>query len=123
MEQKFKNQSNGIFSGLKGSLDTVAPEILLQKTKTYENTVDIFGLGIILYQISHNLKHPYVEDTKSYIQYGNVYNNNYEKDDFKIEFDKSIKNKDFIDLITKIIKLNPKNRLKWDEYFDHPFFK
>ena len=57
------------------------------------------------------------------IQYGNVYTNKYEKDDFKIEFDKSIKNKDFIDLITKMIKLNPKNRLKWDEYFSHPFFK
>ena len=51
---KLKNQSNGIFSGLKGSLDTVAPEILLQKIQTYENTVDIFSLGIILYQISHN---------------------------------------------------------------------
>ena len=77
-------------------------------------------MGIILYQISHNLKHPFGEN---YIQRGNAYNNNYEKDDFKIEFDKSIKNKDFIDLITKMIKLNPKNRLKWDEYFRHPFFK
>ena len=77
-------------------------------------------MGIILYQISHNLKHPFGETS---IQYGNVYTNKYEKDDFKIDFDKSIKNKDFIDLITKMIKLNPKNRLKWDEYFRHPFFK
>ena len=109
-----------IFSGIKGSDDTIAPEIILEKTKTYENTADIFSLGIILYQISHNLKHPFAEN---HIHCVNIYNNNYEKDDFKIEFDKSIKNKDFIDLITKMIKLNPKNRLKWDEYFDHPFFK
>ena len=116
----FKNQSNELFSGLKGSFDTVAPEILLLKTKTYENTLDIFSLGIILYQISHNLIHPF---GNNFMQIGSVYNTNYEKDNFMIEFDKSIKNKDFIDLITKMIKLNPKNRLKWEEYFEHPFFK
>ena len=117
---KFKNQSNGLFSGLKGTPVTMAPEIILKKTETYENTVDIFSLGIILYQLSHNLKLPF---GNIYLQYGNVYIENYEKDNLTIEFDKSIKSKEFKDLVTKMIKLNPKNRLKWDEYFEHPFFK
>jgi serine/threonine protein kinase len=116
---KFKNQSNGLYSGLKGTIDTVAPEMLLEKTKKYENSVDIFSLGIILYQLSHNLKHPFGEN---YLQCGNAYINHYEKDNYIVEFDKSIKNKYFIDLVTKMIKLNPENRLKWDDYLRHPFF-
>ena len=116
---KFKLESNGIFSGLKGTIDTVAPEILLQKTKKYESSVDIFSLGIILYQLSHNLKHPF---GLNYIQSLINYTNNYDKDNLNIEFDKSIKNNDFKDLIKKMIKLNPKNRLNWEEYFNHPFF-
>ena len=41
-----------------------------------------------------------------------------------IEFDSSIKNNlDFKDLIIKMLKLNPKNRLTWEEYFEHNFFK
>ena len=45
------------------------------KTKTYENTVDIFSLGIILYQISHNLIHPF---GNNFMHIGSVYNTNYE---------------------------------------------
>ena len=117
---KFKAKSNGIFSGLKGTPDTVAPEIVLEKVQKYESTVDIFSLGIILYQLSHNLKHPFGTKYELVII---KYHENYDKDNLNIEFDNSIKNKDFIDLIKKMIKLNPKNRLKWNEYFEHPFFK
>ena len=117
---KFKGKSNGIFSGLKGTPDTVAPEIVLEKTQKYESSVDIFSLGIILYQLSHNLKHPF--GTKYELAIIKYYEN-YDKDNLNIEFDKSINNHDFVDLVQKMIKLNPKNRLKWEEYFDHPFFK
>ena len=91
----------------------------MQKTQKYESSVDIFSLGIILYQLSHNLKHPF---GLNYIQSLINYTNNYDKDNLNIEFDKSIKNNDFKDLIKKMIKLNPKNRLNWEEYFNHPFF-
>ena len=117
---KFKSESNGIFSGLKGTPDTVAPEIILEKKKTYENIIDIFSLGIILYQLSHNLKHPF---GSNYIECLMNYQNNYEKDNIIISFDNSIENDDFKDLIRKMLKLNPENRLKWDEYFEHPFWK
>ena len=58
-----------------------------------------------------------------YFDFIKKYQENYENDNMEIEFDKSIENKDFIDLVKKMIKLNPKNRLKWHEYFSHPFFK
>ena len=115
---KFKSESNGI-SGLKGTPDTVAPEIILEKTRTYEDIIDIFSLGVILYQLSHNLKHPF---GNNYIECVMNYKNNYEKDNMNISFDNSIKNDDFKDLVRNMLKLNPKNRLKWDEYFKHPFF-
>ena len=125
---KFNVISKSSFSGFKGTIDTIAPEIILEKTKKYENSIDIFCLGIILYQISHNLKHPFglCNNTMSALQFFDFikkYKENYENDNIEIEFDKSIENKDFIDLVKKMIKLNPKNRLNWHDYFSHPFFK
>jgi serine/threonine protein kinase len=117
---KFKYRTNGIYSGLKGTIDTIAPEIILEKTKKYKSSVDMFSLGIILYQLSHNLKHPY---GKNLIEFVSKYKDNYDKDNLEIDFDKSIKNNDFKDLVKKMIKLNPKNRLSWENYFKHPFFK
>jgi hypothetical protein len=107
---KFKYRTNGIYSGLKGTIDTIAPEIILEKTKEYKSSVDMFSLGIILYQLSHNLKHPY---GKNLVELVSKYTDNYDKDNLEIDFDKSIKNNDFKDLVKKMIKLNPKNRLSW----------
>ena len=115
----FKYLTNGIYSGLKGTIDNLAPEIILEKTQEYKSSVDMFGLGIILHLLSHNLKHPY---GKNLIEYLQKYIENFENDNLNIDFDKTIKNKDFKDLIKKMIKLNPKNRLSWDDYFVHPFF-
>ena len=116
---KFLNGEKCIFSGMKGTPETVAPEIFLKKTNIYESSVDIFSLGVILYQLSNNLKHPY----KSNI-YENIilYNEYYDKDNYNIIFDNSIKNDDFKDLIKRMLKLNPKNRISWDDYFCHLFF-
>ena len=119
---KVKSLSNS-FSGLKGSLETVAPEILFHKTTKYESTVDIFSLGIILYQMSHNLKHPFDVSKTNYLLLVIKYNNNYDEDDFQISFDSTIHDKNFKDLIEKMLKINPKNRISWKEYFKHPFFR
>ena len=51
------------------------------------------------------------------------YRINYEVDNLNIEFNKNIEDKLFKDLIIKMIKLNPKHRLTWEQYFEHPFFK
>ena len=66
------------------------------------------------------MKHPFGKELFE-IMY--IYKSNYEKDNFKIEFDKSIKDESFKDLITKMIRLNPKNRINWENYFNHHFFK
>ena len=116
---KFSNDYN--FSGIKGTLETIAPEILLKKINKYESIVDIFSLGVILYQLSHNLKHPFKK--YEFEEFVKKYIINYEIDNLYIEFNRDIDNKDFKDLITKMIKLNPKHRLTWAQYFDHPFFK
>ena len=117
---KFNLKSNNSFSGLKGTTETVAPEIILQKNKKYDSINDIFSLGIILYQLSHNLEHPY--DSNIFALY-TKYSTNYEKDDYIIRFYESIKNNDFKELLKEMLKLNPKNRLNWNKYFSHPFFK
>jgi len=115
---KFLNESDSI-SGSKGTPETMAPEIILKKISKIENLVDIFSLGVILYQLSHNLNHPF--DNYDF-QRKTIYCNKYDADNFEIQFDKSIKNEDFKDLVNRMLKINPKNRLTWEQYFNHPFF-
>ena len=117
---KFLNKAN-IFSGYKGTNEYMAPEMLLEKMKEYKNNHDIFSLGIILYQLAHNLNHPFKRKEDQNILF--VYCNLYDNDNYVIEFDKSIKCEEYKDLIERMLKLNPENRLNWDQYFDHPFFK
>jgi len=117
---KFLDKSDSI-TGSKGTLETMAPEIIFNKISKYdkENLVDIFSLGVILYQLSHNLNHPFHNDN---FQRQLIYYNKYDSDNFEIQFDDSIKNEDFKDLVKRMLKLNPKNRLNWNQYFNHPFF-
>jgi len=116
---KFKNNTNGIFSGIKGSEDTIAPEISLERVTSYENIVDVFSLGVILYQLSHNLRHPFGSNfNECYI----IYKAHFDRDDFNVRFDNSIHDENFKDLLRKMLKLNPSNRITWDNYFNHPFF-
>jgi len=115
---KYLDISDSI-TGLKGAPEAIAPEILLKKISYNENLVDIFSLGVILYQLSHNLNHPFDNDD---FQRKTIYYNKYDADNFEIKFDNSIKNEHFKNLVKGMLKLNPKNRLNWKEYFEHPFF-
>jgi len=109
------------FTGLIGTKDYIAPEIQLKIVEDYKSSVDIFSLGIILYQLSHKLKHPFkiIENDSIVFKYMNYY----KEDNYPIEFDESIKDDRFKDLIIRILKLKPENRLTWEEYFNHEFFK
>jgi len=109
----------------KGTFETIAPEIILAQDKEYDSKIDIFSLGIILYQISHPHKiennelifqHPFNNNINCYVNY-------FEKDNFNISFDKKITNVNFKNLVTRMLKLNPKNRISWEDYFNHDFFK
>ena len=117
---KFKNKTNSIFSGIKGSEDTIAPEITLDRVTKYESVVDIFSLGIIFYQLTHNLRHPFGSNSNMCYNY---YVLHFDKDDSIIEFDESIKDENFKDLLSKMLKINPNNRISWENYFNHAFFQ
>ena len=85
----------------------MAPEI--EKGK-YNDKCDLYSLGIIFYQLKTGK---------------NIFGNTLEE--FYIN---SIKNKltktgDELldDLIKNIVVYEPKDRINWDEYFNHPFFK
>jgi len=116
---KFKNNTNGIFSGIKGSEDTIAPEISLEKVTSYESIVDVFSLGVILYQLSHNLRHPF---GSNFNECYNIYKAHFDHDDFNIRFDDSIHDENFKDLLRRMLRINPSNRITWDNYFNHAFF-
>jgi len=96
----------------------IAPEIIdAKKNKEghkYDYKCDLWSLGIIIYELCFQEK-PYEEERE--IEYiNNIKNsgkNNFQKT--KIE--------PLDDLISKLLEADPKLRLSWDEYFNHPFFK
>ena len=87
-----------------------APEIL--KGKSINETVDLWSLGVIIYDLYFN-EFPYPGDSEIKIL-------------DKIETNKELKktnNKDLDDLIEQLLNKDPKKRLTWNKYFNHPFFK
>ena len=90
-----------------------APEIL-EKGNDYSFASDLWSIGILLYKLAFG-KYPF--EGQSIIQYyNNIINNENEK------FNKS-GNNDFDDLISKLLKKKKKDRITYEEYFKHPFFK
>ncbi len=85
-----------------------APEV---ETGEYNNKCDLYSIGIILYMLK----------TREYIFEGKtlreIYKNQ-EKNKFKKETDDKLLN----DLIKKLVVYERKDRLNWDDYFNHPFF-
>ena len=103
------NDKGGITKTKLGTPATMAPEII--NNRTYNNEVDLWSIGVLLYQLHFN-DYPY-------------------KGKDEAEIKKNIKNQvpykqpeDFFlrDLINKCLVENPLNRITWDQYFEHPFF-
>ena len=90
---------------------TKAPEILLRKKK-YDNKIDLFSIGAILYKLYFNCS-PFGDSF--YEINSQFYSNNFnlQKSDDNL----------FNDLFTKLLQFNPTNRISWDSYFIHPFFE
>ena len=98
------------FSTKTGTLFFMAPEVL--KGQKYKEKCDLWSLGIILY-VLHFRDYPYRGEKELTIV------NQIEKNGQK-NFKKS-GNDDFDDLIIKLLKADPNERIGWDEYFKHPF--
>ena len=95
-----------------GSICYIAPEIL--EEKSYNNKCDLWSLGIIIYSLCF-LEPPYNGKTFPAI-----------KNQIKSLGKKVLKKKnnfDLDDLINKLLEADPINRISWEEYFNHPFFK
>ncbi len=86
-----------------------APEV---ENEEYSNKCDLYSIGIILYMLK----------TGEYIFEGTkmvdiLYNKNLNK--IKKETDDALLN----DLIKKLVVSDPHKRMKWEDYFNHEFFK
>jgi len=93
-----------------GTFSTMAPEIM-EGNDNYNNKCDLWSIGIILYQLFFN-KFPYPGQTQIAI---------YERIK-KLKLKVLTDNKQLDNLILRLLKKDPRERLSWEEYFNHPFF-
>ena len=96
----------------KGTLATMAPEILKgEEGDVYNNKCDLWSVGIIIYQLFFK-DYPFKGESETAIL-----------NQIKTQVLRSTKNEQLDDLIRKLLKEDPNNRLSWEQYFNHPFFK
>ena len=99
---------DGKISGCLGNFNYMAPEIIYEKNKFYKNNCDLFSIGVTMY----------------YLFFGKLpFNRQYigvTQKQLNIIIDED---KQFEDLLIKLLKENPDERITWKEYFNHPFFK
>ena len=77
-----------------------APEIINNQMANLKS--DLWSIGIILYELLFHSNQP------SFDSYGGI--------------SKNINDNDLKDLINRLLKKNPNERIDWDDYFSHPFF-
>ena len=92
-----------------GTMATMAPEII--KQEPYSNKCDLWSIGVVIYLLCFK-EEPY----KFCDIIGNI--NQLNQDHFKKHGNPLLN-----DLISKLLIADPKKRLSWEEYFNHPFFK
>ena len=96
-----------------GTVVTMAPEIL-EGDKKYDNKCDLWSIGVIIYQLLFK-EYPYTGNTE-YSLYKNIKKLGQKK--LKHTIDDKLN-----DLIRRLLVPNPKERISWEEYFNHPFLK
>ena len=89
---------------------SLAPEML--QGENYDNKIDLYSIGIVMYQLYFNC-HPF-GNSLSEINY-KISNN---ENNIKLSG-----NKIFDDLLQSLLRFNPENRISWEKYFNHDFFK
>ena len=103
LENSLSNKSKSFF--------TTPPEIL--KGNIINNKSDIWSLGVIMYYMLFK-KYPY-EGKTEYDLIKNI--------QLKPNLEIKSEDNDLNDLLIKMIKLNANDRISFEEYFEHPFFK
>ena len=100
------------FSSKVGTINFMAPEVL--DGEKYGVECDLWSLGVIIYMLYFQ-KLPYSQQTEIALT-------NYIKKVGTNLLSKS-GNKNFDDLIRGLLTFDPNERLTWDNYFNHPFFR
>ena len=103
--------SNSICGTYPGTPLTMAPEVL--EGEKYDNKCDLWSIGIIIYQLYFK-EVPYNGNTE--VALLNKIKN------FKRTCLRNTNNSKLNDLIRRLLIDNPKERITWEEYFNHSFF-
>ena len=107
---KFTEESEITANLAKKIFLTTPPEIL--KGESYNNKNDIWSLGIIIYYML-NKKYPY--EGKNEIK---LYQNIISNQNIELNKDEELNN-----LLKRMLKVNINERISWEDYFNHSFFK
>ena len=97
---KLLNESKTNNMSINGTPITMAPEVLKGQNDLICSKSDIWSLGIIIYYMLFK-EYPYNGNKKL----------------------KQINNKELDDLIKKMLVINIDERITWEKYFEHTFFK
>ena len=92
---------------------TMAPEIL-EGENEYDNKCDLWSIGIIIYQLFFK-EYPFKGATTVAI-YKQIQN-------FENKLLKKTNNANLDNLIMSLLKRQPNQRINYENYFEHPFFK
>ena len=103
---------NSIRGNINSGLYFIAPEIL--KQNDYNEQCDLWSLGILIYALFFR-EYPFNGTNETQIL--NDISNNCRK--LQINTGEPKLN----DLLKQLLTEDPKNRITWDQYFNHPFFK
>ena len=90
----------------------MAPEIL--NNEKYTNKCDLWSLGVNIYQM-YTKQFPYVSNVEKGIL---DLIEKHKQTILDVIEDAKLK-----DLLSKLLVRNPEDRISWEEYFEHPFFK
>ena len=90
----------------------MAPELIKDKKNVYKS--ELFTIGVLLYFLLMG-KYPFGNNSSEIISKFKTNNNEFYLEE---NIDKDLK-----DLLNKLLLFEPNNRINWDEYFLHDFFK
>ena len=97
-----KEYQNRQFSTHKGTRCYAAPEISYSDNNYNPTKCDLWSIGVIIYKLKFN------EIPLSFLSG---------------EIPGKFQDKNLNDLIKKLIVVKPEQRINWEDYFQHPFFK